>query len=330
MLEGLVFMLFAQAPEEQPAQPPAAEQTQPAATEQAQPAAAEQERQVQPQAKVEVKPTWYYDGETRYVHPEMGIKLEYIDDLSGVKEVKYMLDYDGQWRIYQDVIKVEGEGYHVILYQASDEVGNVTKQGSFEVFVDSSAPLSTLFYEGELYQKDGQIFVSPDNSYFITSKDGFSGVAKIYYRIDGGEVNAYEKSFKLEGEGEHTIGYYAVDNVGNVEEEKSLKVIVDATAPEVKIVPNPELIEKEGVKYAGKGYTFAVEANDTGCGVKKILVSIDGRPYVEYKTPISFVTGGEHTIAAKAVDMVGNESEPVVLKVTVDILPPSGGAKLGE
>ncbi len=43
------------------------------------------------------------------------------------------------------------------------------------------------------------------------------------YRIDGGSWTVYTGGFTL-AEGEHTIFYYSIDNLGNVEQERSLAV----------------------------------------------------------------------------------------------------------
>jgi len=43
------------------------------------------------------------------------------------------------------------------------------------------------------------------------------------YRIDGGSWTVYTGGFTLT-EGEHTIYYYSIDNMGNVEQESSLVV----------------------------------------------------------------------------------------------------------
>jgi len=50
------------------------------------------------------------------------------------------------------------------------------------------------------------------------------------YRIDGGGWIPYTASFTLP-EGEHTVGYRSVDNLGNAEAERTLVVPAEVTLP---------------------------------------------------------------------------------------------------
>ena len=54
------------------------------------------------------------------------------------------------------------------------------------------------------------------------------------------------------------------------------------------------------------------------------MFSIDGGEYKEYKYAIEKLQAGDHTIKAKAIDLVGNESQEVEFKVSVDDNSPEG------
>ena len=54
----------------------------------------------------------------------------------------------------------------------------------------------------------------------LTASDSGCGVNVTKYRIDGGSWTVYAGNFTIT-EGEHTIYYYSIDNLGNVEQERS-------------------------------------------------------------------------------------------------------------
>src|SRR3989442_15763280 len=71
----------------------------------------------------------------------------------------------------------------------------------------------------------------------IAASDALSGVASIFYRIDGGAWQTYTGSFLLTPEGDHTLEYVAVDAAGNRGLTQSTFVRTDTTAPVVSAPP---------------------------------------------------------------------------------------------
>src|SRR5215203_2082963 len=71
-----------------------------------------------------------------------------------------------------------------------------------------------------------------------TDNEGGWGLKEITYRINGGQPTTKQGDSvevpAITGEGEYTIAYYATDNAGNVEDEQSLQVKIDKTAPTIK------------------------------------------------------------------------------------------------
>ncbi len=65
--------------------------------------------------------------------------------------------------------------------------------------------------------------ISPAAPFTLTATDSGCGVNVTMHRIDGGEWTVYADGFTVP-EGEHTIYYYSIDNLGNVEQERSLVV----------------------------------------------------------------------------------------------------------
>jgi hypothetical protein len=73
----------------------------------------------------------------------------------------------------------------------------------------------------------------------LTATDGATGnarvgVAEIWYRVDGGawqKLNGNIATINVINDGQHTIEYYAKDNVGNTEATRSLTFQIDQTPP---------------------------------------------------------------------------------------------------
>ena len=77
----------------------------------------------------------------------------------------------------------------------------------------------------------------------IESSDVTSGVAKIYYSIDGAAYKTYSSPIKLAEEKSYQLKYYAVDRVGNAEEVKEMTVQLDLTAPTTSLTVEGDLKE---------------------------------------------------------------------------------------
>jgi len=77
-----------------------------------------------------------------------------------------------------------------------------------------------------------------------TDGEGGSGVKEIDYTLSGAEtgthaVNGAEATLQVAAEGVTTLRYYAVDNAGNVETEKSLTIRIDRTPPALGCAATP-------------------------------------------------------------------------------------------
>ena len=96
---------------------------------------------------------------------------------------------------------------------------------STQLIVDSAAPTSLISFTPVI----GPYTVDTTTEFTITSDDGSgSGIDEISYRIDGGTWNEYTAPFTLSGyiSGNHTIEYFAVDNLGNSENIKYIIVYI--------------------------------------------------------------------------------------------------------
>ncbi|OPY34618.1 MAG: hypothetical protein A4E32_00092 [Methanomassiliicoccales archaeon PtaU1.Bin124] len=122
---------------------------------------------------------------------------------SGLASTYYRMD-GGAWTLYAQPVNIAVDGSHVVDYYSVDAAGNIEASKSIAVKKDSAAPASASSVSG--------LTVT------LSASDPVSGVASIYYRIDGGSWTLYTAPFSSGSTGvTHTIDYYAVDSAGNTE-----------------------------------------------------------------------------------------------------------------
>jgi len=118
-----------------------------------------------------------------------------------------------------------GEGEHVIEWRSLDRAGNLEDVSSMALTVDDTPPTTTI--------TQTEVQAATETVITLPATDSGCGVNVTMYRIDGGGWTVYTGGFTL-AEGEHTIYYYSIDKLGNVEQERSLVV-----RPEVAVNYKP-------------------------------------------------------------------------------------------
>ncbi|MBI5885116.1 MAG: hypothetical protein HZB85_00830 [Deltaproteobacteria bacterium] len=225
---------------------------------------------------------------------------------SGIRLQEYRID-GGAWVAYAGPFKVTGEGAHTIDYRAADNVGNVEADKTLSVTVDDTAPLTRMDIGGAKFTAaDGKTYVGADALFTLSAADGLSGVKATEYRIDGGAWVAYAGPFKVTGEGAHTIDYRSMDNVGNVEADKTLSVTVDDTAPLTRMTVS------DGVHgdMVSARTSVTLSATDNLSGINAIYYRFDdSSTWVAYGGAfnLSTLAYGRHTLQYYGIDNVGNK-----------------------
>jgi hypothetical protein len=141
----------------------------------------------------------------------------------------------------------------------------------------------------------------------LKATDDMSGVANVYYKLDGGAAVPYSSAVTISTDGNHTIAYYAVDKVGNTETEKSVAIHVDKTMP--YIVLNKDILINK-IKY-----TAVVQDNMSLMDRVEFWIG----PYLQFTQTMADPSGQQTaiwifspvpqinlTITAKAFDLAGN------------------------
>ena len=265
----------------------------------------------------------YNDGKMDFVSSNVKFDIKAKDEGAGIKSISIMVD-DSQFGDFDKPIVATSEGNHILAYKIEDNVGNVSPLKFYQFILDRTAPTVNISSDKKVVKIGETIYCASNFLYSLKAMDNLSGVKSLKYILDDSYTNVFENPFDANGtNGFHKISYIAVDNVGNESELAVYNYFLDANAPVVSFVVNPVPYETNDIKYISANTFVKVEAKDSETSVAAILYSIDGDDFKDYTYAFK-LSGGAHTIKAKAVDALGNISEEISLTVTVDASGPEG------
>jgi hypothetical protein len=186
----------------------------------------------------------------------------------------------------------------------------------FDVYADGIAPISQATVSGSLkYVGNKNAFYGRNTNIDIKSLDEISGVEATYISVNQSPFQVVSKeNSRFDEEKEYTVQYYSVDNVGNVENNKSIKFLIDITAPVTSL---NILGENKGRVLSSKA-SVSLSARDTLSGVYRIMYALNDGPEKVYSAPIplSLLKEGQAKISYYAIDNVGNKEDVKVISTS--------------
>ncbi|PNX48153.1 MAG: hypothetical protein BV457_04315 [Thermoplasmata archaeon M9B1D] len=243
----------------------------------------------------------YFDG--RFSYDVDGTITAYAWDFNGdgtidTTQQYYTYTYPNQNGQYSATLKV------------TDNEG-ATNTVTIPVNIDKTQPPVTSAIVGGVDQ-DNEAWFNDDVVVELKTTD-WSGVSRLYFKIDNGEwsetychgVREFSGTFKIRKSttGLHTVQYYAVDIHGNVESTKTVNVGIDLTDPSMNVVLNGE---KNGDDVYITPVQVTINANDVDSGVETIVYKINNGDWVDYLSPFTINQGGSHTVDIIVEDKAGN------------------------
>ncbi|RPH31505.1 MAG: cadherin repeat domain-containing protein [Bacteroidales bacterium] len=248
----------------------------------------------------------FQKANTTYLSGLCVIELSAKDPDAGLNGIYYSIN-DGTNIKYNEPISLKSEGSYKLTVFALDNVGNKEEEATHTIVVDNTPPLSNLDLIGDKFEN----IVSGRSTLALTSADAI-GVKQTLYKIDSSKLEIYTKPISTSSlsEGEHTISWYSIDEVGNTENPKSFTFFVDKTPPMVfeEIVGNTYIVA--GKEYSSGRSQLRIAAVDNKSGVKEINYSLNNSPFVSYEKPVYLSDiMGSVSLKSFAIDNVGNRSK---------------------
>ncbi len=190
----------------------------------------------------------------------------------------------------------------------------------FDFFVDGVAPKSSFKIGANCnIEKNNAICTSGNGLIELNSLDPDAGTNTICYSLNSQTYQEYKNPIELKDTGLNSISVYAIDNVGNTEDEVTRFFYVDKTPPVTEII-----FQEDNYNEVLSGRSKISFKTHDNLGTSKTYWSIDGGKETEYTKPIPTIalTEGEHFIRCHSVDLVNNVEEDKQFSFYVDKTPP--------
>jgi hypothetical protein len=222
----------------------------------------------------------------------------------------------------------EDPGIFPLEITVTDKDGAVGVTGPFAITVlDTTPPDTSMSLSGVLGLEGWYV---SDVIVTLDAFEEFSNPTATYYMYDGVGWSEYTGPFTVSDEGDTTVSFYSIDDVGNVEGVKTGSFKIDKTPPVSSISFDPNYYDPiEDKYYITTDTLFTLTANDDSgadaySGVAQIYYSLDGMVWEPYVTPFSIVgPDGPYLIYYYSVDVAGNEEDPMntqdVFLISLDV-----------
>lgn len=250
-----------------------------------------------------------------YVSPRTTFDLPATDNKAGVAKTSFSINNQGA-QTYSTSFSLPNElGLHSITYNSEDNVRNVEEKETETFYMDNKAPNTSIDYGKPQFFTRDTLFINQNTPITIIPRDKHSGVQSTTTSVNG-ELQAGNE-FTIPTEGYKEIVFSSVDMVNNQEENKTSRVYVDNTPPEIFINFSLDNIGTEENLPVYPNYVrMFIGATDEKTGTKSIKYSIDGGSMTEYSSPRTldiserdtFTESKVYNVMVETEDMLGNTS----------------------
>jgi hypothetical protein len=183
-------------------------------------------------------------------------------------------------------------------------------------YIDTTPPETTSSLAGDM---QGTIYIS-NVTVTLTATDANSGVDYTTYKLDDNEWTTYTTPFVVSDNGEHTIFFYSVDKMGNIESEKNTTFTIQHSAPSITITVKGGIGVSATIKNTGttvlSNVSWSIELNGGIILIGKTpKTGIIGTLEIGAETTVKdFVFGfGKPTIIVTAGDSEKNATGNILL-----------------
>jgi hypothetical protein len=256
-----------------------------------------------------------------YIRPDNQLSLQPADNYTGVNGTYYIMDGSLQ-KTYSGPFAEPRPGLHNITFWSVDRAGNEETHRTARFFTDGDAPLTILTTIGPNVTAEGKVFITNETRFELSAQDTGSGVNRTELCIDQGAYMPYYGPVNFSTSGTHSIKYRSIDNMGFAEQDRSIELYVDLTAPSTSTA-GPARPQRETVR-------LALMVSDTGSGV----AFTHFRVFKAGSSPGDYQQGSEAVVEASAdhakdgtytveffsADRLGNTEQKKMLDVVIDTI----------
>ncbi len=269
------------------------------------------------------------DGATGWQKDAQSVTLTASDAVSGVTGgqagIFYSLD-GSTYSAYTGPFTVKTEGSNQVWYYAVDAAGNLETAHSGFVNIDTTPPVTTA--SGLVDVNNGD-FTNHSQQVTLTAADSGSGVkggdAATWYTDTVGDATPtalpYTGPFTVTGVGSHTITYYSIDALGNVEPTEVGYVNI---APDQALVTLASGLAADGHSgWLTTGTANVSLSTSGGGGTITTQYRVNGGQWLAYTGPFSVTGDGSHRVDYRSSDNVGDAWSLSTGYVNIDTVGPA-------
>lgn len=244
-----------------------------------------------------------------YINKDLGVYI-WLSTSPDTNSEKHRLISDSSSR-YSNPMYFDTEGYNTL--RSPSEVDTSTKKVVyplhdiiFEVYADGKNPVSKAVYH-YLSTKiiDGKKYYDSSLKIELQGYDAVSGVENIWYKLNSDTFAPYSETLASFKEGENKLTFYAVDNVGNIEEVHEEFFFIDKTPPKTYY----EIEGNTSEKYVSANAVIKLTSDDNLSGVQGIFYRINTGSFLRYTAPIpvKLLSNDQASISYYSEDNMGNK-----------------------
>ena len=243
-----------------------------------------------------------YEDVHIFVNSSTPLTLTMSDSISGLYSTYYRID-GGAWNEYAPFYLVGTDGLHTIDYYSEDIAGNAESEKSCILYLDNTAPQTTLILSGDIGTNDW--FVTTVGITLVSDDGTGSGTSTIYYILDLSSPQSFDDLVTETVNGYHTIEHWSVDNLGNIELIATMDFKIDTEDPDTTSTVQPTDPDGSNDWYINP-VTLSLSYKDTMLGVWQTYYQVNGGAVVVYSLPVLFSLDDMYTVEYWSVDNAGN------------------------
>ncbi len=248
------------------------------------------------------------------------VSLNASDNTSGVASTFYRVD-GGAAQTYTGSFSIGNEGLHQLTFWSVDVAGNTEAQQSIAVKIDWTWPTVLHSLSGVMGSYGFGYYTTPVQV-TLNASDNLSGIANVYYRIDGSATNNYTGTFTVSTDGIHQLEFWCMDVAGNSSNNISTVFFkIDRTPPVTQASFSTNNLGNNGW-YRGT-VQISMSATDNLSGVEKTQYTIDNGTLKIYSAPFNYSTNGIHALNYWSNDKVPNYEQSHFVQLKIDQQAPS-------